>query len=289
TAPLTVQVTVDGRRIADLPADDPRPDVAELGALGEGHGYGRTLTLDDGTHEVCVTYVNATDTAGTDAPPTCLKALVRHLPIGPAPRFKRVPAGLVVYGWLLDLDTTQPIAARVVVDGVARPDQVANVARPDVAAAYPGYGAPHGYATPAIDLKAGVHTVCVTGVNAAGSTGADTQIACAKVTISHNPVGSVPSIAVRSTGVGFAGWAIDQDTTKPVTVLLTIDGHGAARLTANLARTDLSARYPDYGAAHGWAKVLRLPHGLHKACVRADNAAGTAGASSSLGCTTLRS
>jgi hypothetical protein len=290
TSPVTVQVTVDGRRIADLPADDPRTDVIELGALGDNHGYGRVLTLDNGTHEVCVTYVNATGTAGTNAIPSCLKALVRHDPIGPAPRFKRVPAGLVVYGWALDLDSTQPISVRVSVDGVARPDQVANVTRADVAAAYPGYGAPHGYATPALNLAAGVHTICVTGINAAGSAGADAPLGgCAKVTISHNPLGSVPSVAVRSTGVGFAGWAIDQDTTKPVTVLLTIDGRGAARLPANLARTDLSARYPDYGTAHGWSKVLRLPHGLHKACVRADNVVGTPGAASNLGCTTFRS
>jgi peptidoglycan hydrolase-like protein with peptidoglycan-binding domain len=290
TSALTVQVTVDGRRIADLVADDDRPDVGAANpALGSAHGYGRVLTLDDGTHEVCVTYLNASGTAGSNAAPSCLKAAVRHLPFGPLPKFKRVPAGLVVYGWALDLDSTQPISVQVLVDGVKQgADLLAGVARTDVAAAYPGYGTPHGYATPGLNLTAGVHKVCVTGINAAGSTGADTPIGCASVTIAHNPLGSVPSVAVRSTGVAFSGWAIDQDSASPVSVLITLDGHGAARLTANLTRTDLAARYPGYGTAHGWSKVLRPKAGTHTVCVRADNVAGTPGASSNLGCKTFR-
>jgi peptidoglycan hydrolase-like protein with peptidoglycan-binding domain len=292
---LTVQVTVDGRRIADLPADDARPDVAELAGLGVGnaHGYARALNLDDGTHEVCVTAINATGTAGTNAAPSCLKALVRHMPIGPAPKFKRVPAGLVVYGWALDLDTSQPVAARVMVDG-ARPAEVpadltANIARTDVAAAYPGYGQLHGWATPALNLKAGVHTVCATGINAAGSPGADAPLGgCAKVTISHSPVGSKPSVAVRSTGVAFSGWAIDQDTTKPVTVLVTLDGRGIARIPADLSRLDLRSRFPDYGTAHGWSKIMKVAKGSHTVCVRGDNVAGTVGGSTNLGCTAFR-
>ncbi|MCW2543096.1 MAG: hypothetical protein JWM40_648, partial [Frankiales bacterium] len=250
-------------------------------------GYGRTLTLADGTHTVCVTFVNVGE--GSTQPAICQDVLVRHLPLGPPPSFKRVPGGLVVYGWALDLDTTQPISAKVLVDGVAGSPVEASVARTDVAAAYPGYGAPHGFATAPLDLKAGVHKVCVTGINATGSTGADTVLGCANVTISHNPVGSVPAVVVRSTGVTVSGWAIDQDSAKPVSVLLLLDGHGAARLTANLARPDLAARYGAYGTAHGWSKLLRPPHGTHTVCLRADNLAGTAGTASSLGCKTFRS
>lgn len=282
---VTVQTTVDGRRIADMVADDPRPDLP----VADGHGYGRVLTLDDGTHKVCTTAINAAGTQGTDAAQVCKDVVVRHSPFGPAPRFKRVPAGLVVYGWALDLDSTQPISVRVLVDGVATPpDLVASVARTDVAAAYPAYGAPHGYATAPLNLKAGPHKVCVTGLNAAGSAGADAVLACAPVTISHNPVGSKPSVAVRSTGVAFSGWSIDQDTTKPVTVLVTLDGHGVARIPANLTRTDLRTRYADYGTAHGWSKVMRVAKGAHTVCVRGDNVAGTVGTSTNLGCTAFR-
>ena len=66
-------------------------------------------------------------------------------------------------GWAIDPDTTSPIQVMVYVDGQAIVLD-ADQPRPDVAAAYPGAGANHGF-TARLGASAGRHTVCAYGLN----------------------------------------------------------------------------------------------------------------------------
>ena len=80
----------------------------------------------------------------------------------------RGPGGIRVSGWALDPDTAAPIDVHVYVDGVGAGIVTANTYRPDVGAAYPGYGNFHGYDAVVAYSAAGNHTVCTYGINTAG-------------------------------------------------------------------------------------------------------------------------
>src|SRR5690606_16138564 len=53
--------------------------------------------------------------------------------------------GVRVRGWALDFDTDQPVPIHVYVDGGLAATGTANVHRPDVGAAYRGWGDFHGF------------------------------------------------------------------------------------------------------------------------------------------------
>jgi hypothetical protein len=79
--------------------------------------------------------------------------------------------GIRVAGWTADPDQpTTALTVRITVDGATARTLTANVNRPDVAAAYPSYGAYHGYDVVVPASNAG-HTVCVYATSVGG--GAD--------------------------------------------------------------------------------------------------------------------
>ena len=239
-----------------------------------------------------MTYVNATGTAGTNAVPSCMKALVRHDADRPGASLQAGsrPAWSSTAG---RSTSTPPSRSRCASPSTASPARPAGEHRahrrrrrvPGLRLTARLRDAGHRTS------KAGVHTICVTGVNAASSAGADAPLGgCAKVTISHSPLGSVPSVAVRSTGVGFAGWAIDQDTTKPVT--RAADGRRPRRCAAD----GQPGAHRPLGALPRLRHRARLVEGAaarRRACTRPASAPTTCRAppvaSTNLGCTTFRS
>jgi hypothetical protein len=77
-----------------------------------------------------------------------------------------------VAGWTADGDApTTPLTVRISVDGALAQTLTANASRPDVAAAYPAFGAAHGYDV-TIPASSSAKTVCVTAVNV--GSGSDT-------------------------------------------------------------------------------------------------------------------
>jgi hypothetical protein len=91
-----------------------------------------------------------------------------------------VSAGAVtVRGWAIDPDTGASIAVHVYVDSVATV-LTADAARPDVAKAYPAYGANHGFVS-TISAPPGNHTVCAYGINSVP--GSNPSLGCARVTV----------------------------------------------------------------------------------------------------------
>lgn len=79
-----------------------------------------------------------------------------------------------IAGWTADSDApTTALTVRVTVDGAAVGSWTANGNRPDVAAAYPKFGAAHGYDL-LVPAGPGGHQVCVTAISVGG--GADANV-----------------------------------------------------------------------------------------------------------------
>lgn len=91
---------------------------------------------------------------------------------------------LRVAGWAFDGETDATVAVRVSVDGVVT-TVAADDPRPDVAAAFPGRSANHGFVA-TLPATAGAHAVCVTAVNTGA--GSDLLLGCRAVTVLGVPI-----------------------------------------------------------------------------------------------------
>jgi hypothetical protein len=280
TAPIYVWVTVDGAG-RHVYSDADRPDVAVAHpGYGPEHGFRDGMTATSGTHRVCVTASNVGPGAHTSL--GCRTVTVRAgSPFGNVESVRAGTGEIRLAGWAIDPDTTAPIYVWVTVDGVGR-HLYANGSRPDVGAAYPGYGPDHGFSG-TVTASGGTHTVCVTGSNV--GSGAHRSLGCRAVTVVPvgSPFGNVESVRGVLGGIEVTGWAVDPDTTGPIYVWVTLDGVGR-HLYANASRPDVAAAYPGSGPEHGFTALLTAPAGSHTVCVTASNVGP--GAHRSLGCWT---
>ncbi len=229
----------------------------------------------------CTTTAQTDESTAThDAP--CLHAVVGHLDSA-----TQVAGGIAVSGWAVDFDTPAPIDVQISVAGAQAATLSASSNRPDVGAFLPGYGSDHGFTNvvPVTPDTIEGFAVCATGVNVAFGPG-NVLLGCATVA-PHDPFGHLDVIAVApdTLDVRVAGWAIDPDTTDPVTIQVTIDGAVAARIAASVARPDVGALFPTMGPAHGFDAVVPVPRGVHDVCVTALNAG--LGEPTRLACATL--
>lgn len=275
-----VHVYVDGRFAASAAADAPRPDV-ERAVPGYGPDHGVDLALPGlaaGRHQVCV---YALRTGAPSHTVGCRAVVVAHDPVGTVDAVVRAPGGLDVRGWALDRSTTAPTAVHVYVDGRPSRTTTASSARPDVAAAYPGYGSAHGYAV-RVPAAAGTRQVCAYGIDTVAP-GTNALLGCRTVQVSGTSVGSLDAVTRASGRASVRGWALDPDTAGAGTVHVYVEGRFAGALTASGARPDVAAAYPAWGPAHGFTGSVALPAGPATVCAYALDAAG-AGGSVTLGC-----
>ena len=84
-----------------------------------------------------------------------------------------------VQGWSIDPDTAAPVSVHVYVDGAVLAT-VAEVDRPDVGAAFPAYGAAHGYDV-TLGATPGNHRVCAYAIDTGA--GANTELGCRTVSV----------------------------------------------------------------------------------------------------------
>ncbi len=161
--------------------------------------------------------------------------------------------GIHVAGWAFDPNTTAPIAVRVYIDGVYAGSGTANTSRPDVGAAYPGYGNNHGYS---FIVPGGLGNICAYGINF--GPGGNTTLGCVNLTPPpRSPIGTLEAAATNNHGgVQVAGWTFDPNTTAPIAVQVYINGVYAGSGTANTSRPDVGAAYPGYGNNHGYAFIV---------------------------------
>ena len=282
--PIPVHVYVDGTFRGAYVASGNRPDVgAAYPAMGSAHGFSALVgQFYGGVHRVCVYAINAG--GGVNPALGCANVtLPAGNPKGSLNIVQASPGAVRVVGWALDPDTSTPIATHVYVDGRWSGAVTANLGRPDVAAAFPGYGAHHGFDLTVPVSGGGAHQVCTYAINV-GRGSANPVFGCATVSLPTGaPYGSVDLAEGQAGGVHLAGWSIDPDTSGPVQVHVYVDGIWTAAVTADGDRPDVGTTHPGYGDAHGFDATLPLRAGKHTVCVYGINV-GPVAANRSLGC-----
>ena len=177
--------------------------------------------------------------------------------------------GIRVSGWALDPDTTAPVVVKVGSEGIVH-NVTANLSRPDVAAAFPGYGDKHGFDYTFGPLPAGLHGICVWVENQHGI-GDDRLLGCDNITVTDgSPVGSldtVTSLSARTVTVG--GWVFDPNTAAASEVVVNIDGNFAARIDANGSRPDVGKAFGR--PRSGFSTTVAAEPGRHQVCAATFN------------------
>ena len=251
-SPTAVDIYVNGVGFARIIAKSNRPDVAAaFSAVGANHGFAATLPIRGGT--VCVYAINIG--AGTRNPLLGCRTVPGPNPIAIIDSINRQPDGLHLRGWTLDPDSTAPTFLDVYADAVGVAHLTANGNRPDIAAAYPGYGSAHGFDA----VLPGVGgNVCVYAINLGA--GQNTSAGCRSFLPAH-PVGSLDSATRTPYGIRVTGWALDADTTAADNVDIYANGVGVARIPAGQARNDVGRVYPAYGIFRGFDYTVPIAGG----------------------------
>jgi hypothetical protein len=261
---VEVHLYVDGRGVAVLRADGPRPDVGAVTGLGSGHGFSAWVPVSTGTHDVCAYAISPQSAEGSS-----LLGCRRVVALGSTPTGSLDAAvgdgrSIRVGGWAADGDLPDaPLEVHVYVDGVG----VATVAdgeRPDVASAF-GIGTRHGFGV-RVPSSPGSRTVCSYAI-AAQAGDPNTLLGCRRIDVlGAPPVGSLDAVQGGNGQVSVAGWAADPDQPgRPVEIHLYLDGRGAAILDAGGSRPDVAAGTP-YGSDHGFLGAVGAAPGRHELC-----------------------
>jgi hypothetical protein len=193
------------------------------------------------------------------------------------------PQAISVVGWALDPEVKTPVDVHVYVGGRFAGQGRADRARPDIASAYPWYGANHGFSITASAPLGGRQPVCAYAINVGA--GGNALLGCKTIDITAgNPLGNLEVARADGPGrVAVAGWALDFDTTGPVKVHVYVDGKFAAEVTADQARPDVGRAFPGYGPNHGFSGTLTTSGGSPNVCAYAINV-GAGETNPMLGC-----
>ncbi|MDD7945111.1 hypothetical protein PUW79_10765 [Microbacterium sp. NE2HP2] len=287
TSPIAIHVYVGGRGTA-ITADKRRDDVARVyPAYGAAHGFSQSVPSPAGPQEVCVYAINVK--AGSNQEVGCRTVFVAATSDRGTPPIGNFDAAVVqgdkvlASGWAIDPDTASPIDVHVYIRdrGVAvRGDGQ----RPDVGRVYPAYGSAHGFST-LLDLPAGQSDVCAYAIN--DGAGGNVLLGCKTVSrpggadLGRPPIGSFEGVIVDGRSARAVGWALDPDTPASIPVHLYVGSAGRAYV-ASVARPDVSAAFPGYGAAHGFDEKIDLSPGRNDVCAYAINTGP--GGNTLLGC-----
>jgi GH25 family lysozyme M1 (1,4-beta-N-acetylmuramidase) len=266
---IDVGIFVDGQPRLSARADKPRPDVQTAFSLsGDQHGFDALVPgVGPGPAEVCVFGINVGP--GTHRILGCRTITVGQVPFGHVDIAEVGNGGLRVKGWAIDPDTAAPIDMHVYVDGQYRGPVKADQSRPDVGAAFPGYGSNHGFESLVGNLSNTAHTVCVYAINVGPGWG-NPRFPCRTVSPRGAPFGSFDIATSTGSGVRVAGWAIDPDTTAPIDVHVYVNG-ALTTITADKHRPDVGAAFPAFGSNHGFDQVIAAGPGAKQICVWAVN------------------
>ena len=259
-----------------MTANWSRPDVgAAYPDAGNNHGFEAFVYAAPGSHNVCAYAINVG--AGSDNPQLGCKIVnvVSGDPFGNVDTLTGLPDGKIrAQGWTIDPDTGAPIDLHIYTNGSFSTGAAANLNRPDIGVAFPGYGPNHGFGSTFSAAK-GLRNVCAYALNT--GPGANNTLlggSCRDVTVPTGQVTGVWQQAAAGPGeVLVSGAAWDPDTAAAVTVNVTVDGV-ATSAVADRSRDDVTAIPDAYGDNHGFA--LRIPAALgdRTVCVTAVDASG---------------
>jgi hypothetical protein len=174
----------------------------------------------------------------------------------------------------VDPDSAGPTNVDVYANGFGVAHLTASVSRPDVGAAFPGYGAAHGFDA----VLPGVGgNVCVYAINL--GVGGNRSLGCRSF-LPATPVGRLDSVTRVPSGLRVQGWALDADSTASTMVDVYANGIGYVRVPAVGARGDVGKAYPAYGIFRGFDVTIPVAGG--QVCAYGINIGP--GANSLLGC-----
>ena len=181
SAATTVEVLVDGNvqasGLASRASASVPPDYAS--SVGTSHGFVVPVPgVLGATRNICIRVRNLQQ--GQDVLAACRQVAVPGAhPIGSLDSAYANGRTIVMSGWALDPETVLQTNVMLVVEGRWY-IVLANGWRPDIDAAYPGYGAQHGFAG-YIEASPGTHQVCAFALN--HGEGTHQSIGCHNVTV----------------------------------------------------------------------------------------------------------
>ncbi|MCI1748293.1 MAG: CHAP domain-containing protein [Acidipropionibacterium sp.] len=219
-------------------------------------------------------------------------APANQAPAGVVDSASAQPGTVTVAGWAFDRDVaTTPIEVHVYVGGPPGSSSgeghsigIANGSRPDVASAYPGVGANHGFNATFVTGKRGRQPVYVFAIDQ--PSGDNPLIGQAEVVIGDpNPVGSFDQVLSPAPGkVRLRGWTFDPNAPKQAVHLHAYLGGPAGQGefhdlgTTGVARPDVQAAYPETGGSQGFDATFSTSRtGFQTVYVYALNLSGTPG------------
>ncbi len=286
TGPIPVHLyggtgeAVSSNLLSGVWADQPIPENIHPYNLGNNHGFSLVVPYPYGQHRICAYGLNAGP--GSNRRFDCVDTVVSPDAFGVLDEVRRVPGGIEALGWTLDPDTMNPTEVHVY-GGNGTPTAAnplrgtgANLNRPDIATAFPGYGSNHGFK---LFMPVGTETssVCAYPLNATGTPGSGSAAGCKAITISPNPYGNFEAITRVPGGINVSGWAIDPDTMNPIQIH-AYAGNGAAipnnpmaGTTANGNRPDVGNANPGYGPNHGFSLFIPTGTAPQTVCTYAIN------------------
>jgi len=284
------------RGYAGTSTSSGRPDVAAaLPWAGPSAGFTATVgTQGTGLNTVCAYAINV-DPPNTNPMIGCRSVQVRDA-VGVLDQVSVVTGQFVVAGWALNPNNpAEPVEVHVYDTGPSGtrgyPGFRAGNVRPDVAAAFPGYGSAHGYTAVIPSLEPGLHNVCSYAITTGGGNG-NSLLGCRSVDV-RDPFGSFDLLGTRGGNLVAAGWALNPNNPPEHVEIHVFDfsATGTRRYTgfpASLSRPDVAAAYPGYGPDHGyWAEFPAVSRGLHTICTYAISTGGGSGSNPLLGCRAL--
>jgi hypothetical protein len=280
---LTMQYRVDGALVRTSPATLTRTDLAPyFPGLGTAHGFSAQFDISPGLHTVSV------EAFAPDAPIDGFVVAARQiavgLPFGALDVITQVPGGIEIAGWVIDPDSSEPVRVHVYVDGTLAAATETRLNRPDVEAAYPGFGRALGYSV-FVPAAGGARTICAYAINA-GDSSLNQLLGCRSISVRSAPAGVLDRVERAPGGVRIAGWAYDPQTGSPLVIHAYVDGAIAGTGRADRVRSDVGALLPKYGPSHGFDFVVPALPGRREICAYAIDTDGTA-ENSLLGCATV--
>lgn len=186
-------------------------------------------------------------------------------------------------GWAFDPETAAPIDVHLYVNNVWGGAFTASTPRADIAAAYPSYGAAHGFEF-TVPVGPGTFQACIYGINV--GEGSNQLIGCRSVsTPSGPPFGNFEAASTSGGLAAVTGWAVDPDAATAIGVDFYVNGVFAGHTTADGDRSDIAVAYPGYGSNHGFTASVPVVGGINQICAYGINIGG--GVNQPLGCKTV--
>lgn len=220
-----------------------------------------------------------------------IKDIPAHNPFGRLDSVSSPEAGVIaISGWAADPDQKNgPLTVHVYRGTKYLGPVKADKSRPDVAAAYPGYGSSLGYSERLSVDAAGELEICTYAINV-GQGSVNSQLGCKKIQVADpKPFGRLDEVTGLAGQRAYVrGWVADPNLKQgPLIAHFYANDKYLGPLTANVSRPDVAAAYPGYGSNLGYSGTIDLPmDGTVKLCSYGINA-GAGWANSQLGCKTV--